>query len=235
MRETAFTATEIKRAIITWVVRAAFALAGYGLILFLAAGTLDWIWGWVLLGVFLAFLAAQPLIINPELLAERVKGVQNMGVKTWDKWIAMLALGMMMAGWLVAGLDNRGQWTGSIPLGYHLSGLLGILLGHALSLWAMASNAFFSEGVRIQGERGHKAITTGPYRFIRHPGYFGAILSLLATPLFLGSPWALIPSMASVILYVLRTSLEDKTLFTELTGYKAYAQQTCYRLLPGLW
>lgn len=193
---------EVKRAIIKWVVRAALALVGYGLILFLAAGTPDWIWGWVLLCVFTAFLAAHPLIllsINPELLAERAKGVQDKGVKTWDKWIANLAVVMMIAGWIVAGLDIRSHWTGLIPLTYHLGGLAGILLGHALFLWAMASNAFFSEGVRIQRERGHTVVTTGPYRYVRHPGYVGAILSLLATPFLLGSPWALIPSMASVI------------------------------------
>ena len=229
---------EINRAIIKWVVRAAFALVGYGLILFLAAGTLDWVWGWVLLCVFLAFLAAHPLIlvsINPELLAERAKGIQDKGVKTWDKWIATLAVGMMMAGWIVAGLDIRHHWTGTIPLVYHLGSLLGILLGHMLSLWAMASNSFFSEGVRIQEERGHTVATTGPYRYVRHPGYAGVLLSLLATPFLLGSPWALIPSMASVTLYVVRTSLEDKALIKELPGYKAYAQQTRYRLLPGLW
>ncbi len=214
MSETASTrhklTPEIRWAIIKWVVRATFALVSYGLILFLAAGTLDWVWGWILLGVFMAFLAAHPLIlvsISPELLAERAKGIQDKGVKTWDRWIATLAVGMMMAGWIVAGLDIRGHWTGPIPLVHHLGGLLGILLGHALFLWAMASNAFFAEGVRIQEERGHMVVTTGPYRYVRHPGYVGAILGLLATPFLLGSPWALIPSVASVTLYIVRTSL----------------------------
>jgi protein-S-isoprenylcysteine O-methyltransferase Ste14 len=108
-------------------------------------------------------------------------------------------------------------------------------LGYALFLWAMASNAFFAEGVRIQRERGHTVTAGGPYRYVRHPGYVGAILSQAATPFLLGSAWALIPTAASAALYVARTYLEDKTLREELPGYKEYAQQIRYRLLPGVW
>jgi protein-S-isoprenylcysteine O-methyltransferase Ste14 len=85
-------------------------------------------------------------------------------------------------------LDNRLQWTGILPLGYHLGGLLVMIIGYALFLWAMACNAFFSEGVRIQTERDHSVTSSGPYRYVRHPGYIGAILSQLATPFLLGSP-----------------------------------------------
>jgi protein-S-isoprenylcysteine O-methyltransferase Ste14 len=99
----------------------------------------------------------------------------------------------------------------------------------------MASNAFFSEGVRIQAERGHVVATGGPYRCVRHPGYVGTILTQLATPFLLGSPWALIPSVVSAALFVVRARLEDKTLMEELPGYKAYAQRTPSRLLPGVW
>ena len=108
-------------------------------------------------------------------------------------------------------------------------------LGLGLFLWAMASNAFFSEGVRIQEERSHTVATGGPYQYVRHPGYSGAILAQLSTPLLLGSPWALIPSLASAALYITRTTLEDKTLVAELPGYNDYTQQTRYRLFPGVW
>jgi protein-S-isoprenylcysteine O-methyltransferase Ste14 len=108
-------------------------------------------------------------------------------------------------------------------------------LGYALFLWAMACNAFFAEGVRIQTERGHAVVTNGPYGFVRHPGYVGAILSQVSTPFLLGSPWALIPSIASGVLYVVRTCLEDQTLRQELPGYAEYTQHTRYRLLPGVW
>jgi len=230
---------ETRRAIVKWIVQAAFGPAGYGLILFLAAGRLDWIWGWALLGVLTAFLAAHVLIlvpVDPELLAEREKGMRGPGVKAWDKWISALAAGVLpVASWVVAGLDIRFGWTGPMPLAYHVGGLLSMLLGFALFLWAMASNAFFSEGVRIQEERGHVVATGGPYRYVRHPGYVGAMLAQLATPFLLGSPWAFVPGVGSVALYAVRTHLEDRTLIEELPGYREYARRTRYRLLPGVW
>jgi protein-S-isoprenylcysteine O-methyltransferase Ste14 len=230
---------ETRRAIVKWIVQAAFGLVGHGLMLFLVAGRLDWLWGWVLLGIFASFMAAHPLIlvpVNPELLAERGKGLRDRGVKAWDRWIAALAAGVMpVASWIVAGLDVRFHWTGPVSLVYHLAGLLASVLGLALFLWAMASNAFFSEGVRIQDERGHVVANGGPYRYVRHPGYAGAILAQLATPFLLGSAWAMIPSVASAALYVVRTHLEDRTLMEELPGYQEYTQQTRYRLLPHVW
>jgi protein-S-isoprenylcysteine O-methyltransferase Ste14 len=229
---------ETRQSILKWIVQAILGMIGYGGVLFLSTGRLDWIWGWAILGVVGAFLAAHPLIlvpINPDLLAEREKGTQDQPVKAWDKWITALAGGFMIAAWVVAGLDIRFHWTGGMPLGYHLAGLLVMVLGYALFLWAMASNAFFAEGVRIQAERGHAVASRGPYHFVRHPGYVGAILAQVATPFLLGSPWALIPSISSGVLYVVRTSFEDQTLKTELPGYAEYAQHTRYRLLPGVW
>lgn len=229
---------ETRRAVVAWIVQAAFGVVAYGVILFLAAGSLGWIWGWVLVGITAAVTAAHVLIlvpINPELLAEREKGIRAEGVKAWDKWLASLAAGVGMASWVVAALDVRFHWTGPMPLAVHVGGLLGTVLGWALFLWAMACNAFFSEGVRIQEERSHTVATGGPYRAVRHPGYVGAILIALAAPFLLGSLWALITSGASMALYVVRTYLEDQTLIDELPGYRDYARQTRYRLLPGVW
>jgi protein-S-isoprenylcysteine O-methyltransferase Ste14 len=230
---------EARRAIIKWIVQASAGIVAYGILLFLAAGRLDWLWGWVLLALLAAFLIAHPLIlvpINPDLMVERGKGLRDEGVKRWDRWIASLAAGVMpMASWIVAGLDVRFGWTGSVPLGYHLAGALGMALGFCLFLWAMASNAFFAEGVRIQEERGHTVATEGPYRYVRHPGYSGAIMGQLSTPLLLGSLWAIIPSILSAGFYVLRTYLEDRTLNLELPGYSDYIEQTKYRLLPWVW
>ena len=229
---------QVRHQITKWILQAAFGLVAYGLILFLAAGTIDWIWGWAQLIVIALFMAAHPLFlipINPELLAEREKGFRDEGVKSWDKWIAGLAGGALLPLWVVAGLDFRFLWTGGMPLILHLGGLLANSLGYSLFLWAMVSNAFFSEGVRIQQERGHSVATGGPYRYVRHPGYAGAIVAALATPFLLGSLWALIPAVLSATLYVVRTSLEDRTLLEELPGYGDYAQQTRWRLLPGVW
>jgi protein-S-isoprenylcysteine O-methyltransferase Ste14 len=231
-------APAVRREITKWIAQAILGWAGYGLILFLAAGQLVWIWGWAQLAVLAAFLAAHPLLlipINPELLAEREKGFRDEGVKGWDKWLAGLAAGMLFPLWVVAGLDQRFGWTGTVPLALHLGGLLGEVLGYSLFLWAMVSNAFFAEGVRIQEERGHAVATGGPYRYVRHPGYAGAIVAGLATPFLLGSLWGVILAVLSAALYVARTGLEDRVLREELPGYTEYAQRTRYRLLPGVW
>jgi protein-S-isoprenylcysteine O-methyltransferase Ste14 len=228
----------VRRAIIKWIVQAAFGTVGYALVLFLSVGTLDWVWGWVFLIVLAATIVAHPLIlipIKPELLAERQKGMWHQGVKSWDKWITLLIGGLMILSWIVAGLDVRFQWTGPLTLAFHLGGLIVTVLGYALFMWAMASNAFFSEGVRIQTERSHTVASGGPYRIVRHPGYVGSSLSQLGAPFLLGSPWALIPSVLLAALFVVRTYLEDKTLLAELPGYEEFAQRTRYRLLPGVW
>lgn len=229
---------EVRRRIIQWLSKAVMGIIVYSLILFLSAGRLNWLWGWVLLALLTIHLAAQPLLLlpsNPELLAEREKGFLYKEVKGWDKWLTTLAGGMMLLSWLVAGLDFRFQWTGPIPLIYHLGGFLITSLGYTLFMWAMLANAFFSEGVRIQPERGHIVATGGPYGYVRHPGYVGVILTHLATPFLLGSLWALLPALGLVVVFVGRTWLEDQTLLAELPGYKDYARQTRYRLLPGMW
>lgn len=230
---------KVRRRIVSWIVQAALGLVGYGAILFLSAGRLDWVWGWVFLGLLAATLISHVLIlvpINPELLAERSRGICQEGAKGWDKWVATFAAGMgTVPTWVVAALDVRFEWSASLPLALHIGGLVGSVLGWALFMWAMGANAFFSEAVRIQEERGHTIVTNGPYRYVRHPGYVGAILALLATPLLLGSLWALIPAGLAAIGYVVRTALEDGMLQEELDGYTEYTQQTHYRLLPGVW
>jgi protein-S-isoprenylcysteine O-methyltransferase Ste14 len=99
----------------------------------------------------------------------------------------------------------------------------------------MASNTHFESYVRIQEDRAHKPVSSGPYQYVRHPGYVGMALSALSIPLTLGSWWALIPAGIAALLIVIRTALEDKTLHTELQGYAEYAKKVRYRLLPGIW
>jgi protein-S-isoprenylcysteine O-methyltransferase Ste14 len=232
------TTPEVRHEIVKWCLQAFLGMIGYGLLLFLSAGSFTWIWGWAQMAILTGFMAAHPLLlipINPELLAEREQGMRSPDVKGWDRWLAPLAAGGLFPMMVVAGLDVRFEWTGSIFPAAHVAGLICNVLGYALFLWAMVSNAFFSEGVRIQEERGHTVATGGPYRYVRHPGYAGAIVAALATPLLLGSMWAMIPASISAALYVLRTALEDKTLIQELPGYRDYAQQTRFRLVPGLW
>ena len=174
--------------------------------------------------------------IDPDLLAEREQGFRAEGTKGWDRWLAAFSAGAFpLTSWIIAGLDLRFGWSTGLPGIAHTAGVIGVAAGLALFLWAMASNAFFAEGVRIQSERGHTVATGGPYRAVRHPGYAGAILAQAATPLLLGSPWALIPTAGSVIGYIVRTALEDKTLLAELPGYAEFAETTRHRLVPGLW
>jgi protein-S-isoprenylcysteine O-methyltransferase Ste14 len=230
---------ETRRAIITWCLQSIIGIIGYAVIIFLAAGTIMWVWGWVLIGVLAAFLLAHPVILvprDPDLLVERGKGIRTEGVKDWDRWIAPMAGGVMpLISWILAGLDVRFGWTGQIDIAWHILGTLGMICGFVVFLWALACNAYFSEGVRIQEERGHTVAKTGPYRYVRHPGYSGAILSQVSTPLLLGSFWAIIPSIGSATFYILRTILEDDTLISELPGYREYTQETRFRLVPGIW
>ena len=173
------------------------------------------------------------LRFSPDLLAERLG--PRKGAKPWDTAI-MSILGLtQLVRYIVAGLDQRYGWTGNFPLVAQIAALIICVLGYALFVWATASNSFFSQIVRIQPERDHTVVTGGPYRYVRHPAYFGAILYELAVPILLASWWALIASGLCSILLILRTSLEDRTLQAELTGYVEYARQTRYRLLPGIW
>jgi protein-S-isoprenylcysteine O-methyltransferase Ste14 len=205
--------------------------------LFISSGHLDWIMGWVYLALFVIALGIMALILaskSPELLAERSEIRE--GVKGWDRVLGdLVGVYVPIATWIVAGLNVRCGWLPQVPLTLQIAALAIAALGYLLTLWAMMANKFYSGYVRIQKDRDHTVVTTGPYRYIRHPGYVGAIVFNLATPLVLGSLWALIPAGLTMCLSVLRTALEDKTLQDELDGYKEYTEQVRYRLLPGIW
>lgn len=221
---------------IRYAIREMLGLVVMGVALFWSAGRLDWWPAWAALAVMLAWILATALVIlnvNPALLAERLGPRQ--GTKVWDTVIlSMLGL-TQLARYIVAGLDQRFGWTGGLPFAVQLAALALCVLGYVLVVWAMASNAFFSQIVRIQTERGHSVATGGPYRYVRHPAYSGALLYELAVPFLLASWWALMISGVSVALLVLRTALEDRTLQAELPGYAAYVRQVRYRLAPGIW
>ncbi len=114
-------------------------------------------------------------------------------------------------------------------------GLALLLAGYALASYALIENAYFSGMVRIQTDRGHQVVSSGPYRWVRHPGYTGALLAYLGTPLLLDSIWALLPAVFLTVALIIRTRLEDQTLQAELDGYRDYAQRVRYRLLPPVW
>lgn len=172
---------------------------------------------------------------HPDLIAERARFLQAKDTKPWDKILApLLGLGSIVI-LIVAGLDKYYGWSSGFSLGAKLVALVVLLLGYSFSSSAIVENRFFSGTVRIQSERGHHVVSTGPYRFVRHPGYAGALWGYLVIPLLLDSAWAFIPAVLLVGVLILRTALEDKTLQEELPGYKEFAQKTRYRLVPGLW
>ena len=224
------------RTIVRWLVREFMGVIMVGVVLFLAAGTMDWPMGWALVGIYLVWVCANAVILiprSPDLLAERMG--PKKGSKAWDTAI-MSIVGLATIGRLViAGLDVRYGWTGGIAFPIQMIALVVAVLGYALGVWAMASNAFFSQIVRIQEERGHTVVTDGPYRFMRHPGYVGVILFELAVPVMLGSLWALAAGGLIALLIVIRTALEDRTLLVDLDGYPEYAEKVRYRLVPAIW
>ncbi len=224
------------RGVIRWLIREVVGVLFVAATLFVPAGRLDWGWGWALVSIYAVWVAANALILiptSPELLAERA--ARRKGAKSWDTAIlGIIGLGTL-AKHILAGLDVRFGWTGSFPVALQVAALVIAGLGYALGTWAMASNAFFSQVVRIQKDRGHTVATGGPYRYVRHPAYMGVFAFELVTPFLLGSLWALIPGVLNALLTLVRTALEDKTLREELPGYREFAQQTRYRLLPGVW
>jgi protein-S-isoprenylcysteine O-methyltransferase Ste14 len=178
------------------------------------------------------------LIVNrrhPDLIKERARFMNAEDTKPWDKVLApLLGIGSVLI-LVVAGLDKHYGWSPASSLTVNLIALFGILLGYGFSSWALIENRFFSGTVRIQTERGHHVVTTGPYRIMRHPGYAGGLFGYLFIPLLLDSLWAFIPAVLLMVVIIVRTALEDKTLQAELPGYKEFAQKTRYRLLPGIW
>lgn len=224
------------KLIVRYAIRETLGLLVMGVALFWPAGRLDWWPGWAALAVMAAWIAATAITLirlNPGLLAERLG--PRKGAKPWDTAIMSLLGLIQLARYIIAGLDQRYDWTGGLPAAAQLAALALCVLGYALVVWATASNAFFSQIVRIQSERGHTVVRGGPYRYVRHPAYIGAILFELAVPVLLASWPALIISGLSVLLLILRTALEDRTLQVELIGYAGYARQVRYRLLPGIW
>ncbi len=215
-------------------------MAAFGpLILMLAGGDARWTMGWVFAAFSFTYALSSRLLIfsrNPELFAERSEAMKKGNIEGWDKklmpWIAVI---LPMALILVAGLDHRFGWTSPFPLGVQLAAYIPMVFGAAFAQWAVMENAYFSAVVRIQTDRGQTVVSTGPYRIIRHPGYAGAMLFNLSLPFALGSFWACVPLVLLLVLTVVRTALEDRTLVLKLLGYREYAERTRRRLVPLVW
>jgi protein-S-isoprenylcysteine O-methyltransferase Ste14 len=209
------------------------ALAG---ILFAAAGRVDWLAAWSLIflyAIFLLIVMVWGFRNAPDLMKERGRIASN--VKSWDKFINAVYAILLIALLITAGLDaGRYGWS-SMPLALQVMGTLGLILAGWVIRWTTAENAYLSRWARIQEDRGQKVVTSGPYRYIRHPMYAAIILLVACMAIELGSWWALIPSGLIGALFLVRTALEDRMLREELAGYREYASQVRYRLVPGIW
>jgi protein-S-isoprenylcysteine O-methyltransferase Ste14 len=221
------------------VVQHFFIPLAIAVLLFLGAGTLDWGAAWVFCILNLLGWAGLNLALirwNPEILNERGRTARRGNdVRRWDMAILVLYTLMLLAQPLIAGLDYRNGWSAPGSPVIMLLGNVLNLFGVAMIAWSMAANRFFAPVVQIQEARGHQVVASGPYAYVRHPGYVGVILGFIGLALAVGSWVALIPGIVGVILYVVCTALEDRTLQAELSGYAEYAQHTRYRLLPGVW
>jgi protein-S-isoprenylcysteine O-methyltransferase Ste14 len=208
----------------------------FALFMFVPAGTWAWTKGWLFIGVFLGIVAVVTLYlwrVNPDVVIARI-GFQK-GTKRWDRILLSFFFLIVYAIIPVAALDDgRFHW---LPLPWWVCGVgyALFLVGMGIVTWAEAVNKFFEVTVRIQTERGHKVIDTGPYAIVRHPGYVGGILFCVGIALCLGSLRALIPGGLASALLILRTQWEDQTLQAELPGYKEYTQRVRYKLIPGVW
>lgn len=225
-----------RKIILRYAIRELMGIVLMGVALFWPAGRLDWWAAWAVILLTLAWSTATAIVIlriNPELLADRLG--PRKGAKPWDVAIMSIIGVTTLLRLIVAGFDQRFGWTGGIPVAAQVAALIVAALGYALVVWATASNAYFSQVVRIQSERAHAVATGGPYRTVRHPGYLGTILCELAMPVLLASWWALLVGGLNAILFIVRTALEDRTLQAELSGYGEYARRVRFRLLPGIW
>jgi protein-S-isoprenylcysteine O-methyltransferase Ste14 len=207
------------------------ALSLIGAILFGSAGRVDIPEFWVYVAALAGVTVIELLVIDPDLVQERMRpGGKPLPAGYW-------LLGLLpVAHWVMAGLDRgRVYWSDTVPLRMRLIGLVVLVLAQVVILWAMHVNRFFSSVVRIQTERGHHVITTGPYRWVRHPGYAAALLMILASGLGLGSWLATLIALAGVPLLMVRTRNEEAVLQRDLPGYADYAQQVRFRLVPLIW
>lgn len=208
-------------------------------LLFISAGTLNWPMAWVYTALLLASTFGSRLIafkLNPDLLRERARFTEVEGTKPWDRILSpLVGIYLPTLGMVLAGLDKRAGWSSGVPAGVQVLALLLVACGYVIAVWALLANPFFSAVARIQRERGQHVVASGPYRFVRHPAYAGSVLASLALPFMLDALWALVPSLIMIAALIIRTRLEDRMLVEELDGYRAYARQTPFRLVPGIW
>jgi protein-S-isoprenylcysteine O-methyltransferase Ste14 len=206
-------------------------------IFFIAAGRLNLPRAWLFYGLNLGFVIVNMVIgskLFPELVNVRGE-IKKKDTKSWDIVFAIIYTLMLFVSPAIAGLDvGRYLWS-DIAIYWVIPGVVLFFVSVIFVDWAMMTNTYFDTAVRIQKDRGHSVVSTGPYKIIRHPGYVGMILLYISFPLIIGSLFAWIPAAIIIVSLFIRTALEDKTLRNELEGYLDYSKKVKYRLIPGVW
>lgn len=210
---------------------AAIAICG----LFWIAGTAVWwnAWTFLFLMILISVFTLRLINSSPGLAEERRSAAAK--AKPWDLNLVRLIHLALPAMMVVAAFDERFRWSPAIPMGVSVTALILMIPAAILSYRAIAANAFFSSHVRIQEDRGHTVVSTGPYSVVRHPGYAGSLVFNLLVPLALGSWVTYVLGIGTALLLVYRTAKEDRVLMAELPSYFAYALKVRYRLIPGVW
>ena len=205
------------------------------LALFLPAGTLFWLQGWIYIVIMISFSTTLMTYLtkkDPELLKARAK---TKATESWDKKLGIIGTPFFILMYILPGFDAvRFRWS-KLPLYISIIGFVGMILAVILFSLVLRENRYLSRVVEVQEERGHRVITTGPYRIVRHPMYFAVIVLYISHCFALGSLFSLIPCAVIIIMIIFRTIREDKMLHKQLEGYKEYAQKTRYKIIPGIW
>ncbi len=222
-----------KKNIIRRIFQVALSILIFASLFFISSGKIAWIYAWIYILISNLFVVINSFLLPKELIAERGKRKEN--IESWDKIITLIMIITIFSIYIISGLDIRFGWTARYGLPIYILGFAGFISGNSLVSWAMVSNKYFSTAVRIQVDRNQSVADSGPYSIIRHPGYLGMILYYFATPVALGSIWGLIPAAATLVMFIIRTAMEDKTLKLKLEGYEEYAERVKFRILPGIW
>ena len=205
--------------------------------LFGTAGTFSWPEAWLYIIIQFSFSTTLSIWLkknNPELLKDRMTFMKK-SAKSWDKAIMIGTIPFFIALLIIPGLDAvRYQWS-QVSFALKTISFIVIIASLALVSWVRKEDAYHSTVGEMPKEQQHKLITTGPYKYVRHPIHLGVIALFFCLPIALGSLYGLIPAAFLVIAIIIRTHLENKTFHKELPGYKEYAKKTKYRLLPGIW
>jgi protein-S-isoprenylcysteine O-methyltransferase Ste14 len=212
-------------------------IAGMGALLFVSAGTLHWQEAWVFLGTIATLGVAGGLWLaktDPALLAERMRPIMQSDQPAADKKF-MLVFGFAALVWFLAiGFDVREHGV-RVPTALRVLAWAMLIFSSAFIMWVMRENSFAAPVVKLQTERGHRVVSTGPYAWVRHPMYSGTVLFFVGAPLLLGSWWGVAMSPLFILLFAIRTRIEERALSAGLPGYADYAARVRYRLVPGLW